>query len=85
MCIAQWKYGYSHNGRDEDGRSRPLQENIGEGFKDGVRNVEDGQAVVEIASRHVNVIQKTGDFGISNVGPIEEADKVEEAKLGIVS
>lgn len=77
--------GYLHDGRDKDGGFGPLQENVGEGLKDGIRDVEDGQGGVELRRIHVDVVEETGDFGISNVGSVKEANEVEQAELYQVS
>ena len=36
-------------------------------------------------SVHVDVVEEAGDFGISNVGSVKEANEVEQAELYHVS
>lgn len=70
-----------HDDRNEYRRSGLLEENIGKGLENGIRDEEDGQGGVEFARGHWNVLCQVCNFGIANVCPIKEADEVKQAQL----
>jgi hypothetical protein len=73
--------GYSHDYGNEDGRPQLLEQEIGESLKHGVGDEEDGQGVVVVPGVHGDISRQVGDLGVADVGPVEEADEVEEAEL----
>ncbi len=74
---------YLHNDRDEDGGPDALEEHIGEGLKDGVRDEEDGEGRVVPRRVHTQVPIEARDLGVPNVCPVQEGEKVEEAELSV--
>jgi hypothetical protein len=62
-----------NNKRNEDTRSQPLEQNIGQGFKDRVRDEEDRKCSIILVRSHIQIFGKTRDLRISDVGPLLES------------
>ena len=71
-----------HDDRDEDAGSEAFQQDVGQRFKAGVGDEEDGEACVVLASRDMQTRLESIEFGIANIRSVEEADEVEEAEPG---
>ena len=69
-----------HDGRNENTRSKALQKNIGEGFEEGVRDEEDGEAGIVLAAGDVEAFLQPIELRITDVGSVEEGDEIEEAE-----
>ena len=67
-----------HDERDEDSRTKALEQDVGQRLEDGVGNEEDRERGIVGAVRQVEVSQQTIDLRISDVGSVQEADQVEE-------
>lgn len=66
-----------HNGRNEDRRLQALEQDVGEGFETSVRDEEKRESGVVLAAGHAEVVDEAVDFGVADVGPVEEGDEVE--------
>lgn len=66
----------NHNGREEDGRFQPLEKNLCQRLKDGIRDEEDGQSGVVFIVGHVQILLETIDLCISYVGSVQEGNKI---------
>lgn len=71
-----------HDARQEDTRAEALQHDVGGGFEEAVRDEEDCQADVVLPVLHVQVWDQPVDFGVADVGAVEEADEIEEGEPG---
>lgn len=71
-----------HNRRNEHRRLQALEQDVGEGFKAGVRDEEERESGVVLATAHVEVVDEAVDFGVADVSSIEEGDEVEEGQPG---
>ncbi len=71
---------HQHDGRDEDGRAKTLEEDLGERLKERVGDEEDCQRNVVLGVGHLEVLLQALDLGIANVGAVEEGNEVEEAE-----
>lgn len=69
-----------HDSRDEDAGTKSLEEDVCQRFGEGVRDEEDGQSGVVLAASDVKGFFEADETGIANVGTIEKADQIEEAK-----
>lgn len=70
-----------HDNGDVDGRAQSLEQDVAERLKNRVRDEEDGQCGIVPGCGKIQVCAKAGDFGIANVGPVEEGQQIEEAEL----
>lgn len=71
-----------HNRRNENRRLQALEQDVGEGFEAGVRDEEKRKSGVVLAAGHAEVVNEAVDFGVADVGPVEEGDEVEEGQPG---
>ncbi len=71
---------HGHNQGNEDARSQALEEDVREGFGQGVRDEEDGEGGVVLAVCHVEILLQAIQFRIPDVGSVEETDEVEETE-----
>jgi hypothetical protein len=71
-----------HDGWDEDAGTPAFEQDLGEGFEEGVGDEEDGQGEVVLAVGHMQVGLEALDLGVADVGAVEEGDEVEEAEPG---
>jgi hypothetical protein len=71
----------SHDDGDEDGGAHPLEEDVGEGFEDGVGHEEDGQGRVVRPRAQLQILGKTSDLGVADVGTVEESQQIQQTQL----
>lgn len=77
-----WRSGDIHDDWYENRRTKPLEQNIRQGFKHGVRHEEDRQRCIIHARRHViQVLLEAGNLSIANIRSVQEGEKVQNAKL----
>lgn len=67
---------------DEPPGTHPLAGHVAGDFEDDVADVEDGKHDVVIIALHSKVFFQTGDFCVSNVGSVDEAEQVQEGDCG---
>lgn len=61
---------------DEDARTKPLEQRIGQRFEDGVDQEEDGEPNVVLVVAHVQIFLETLDLGIADVCSVNEGCQV---------
>ena len=71
-----------HNNRYEDTRPQPLEQDIGEGFKERVGDEENGETGIVLATCDLEGLLETVETRIADVGAVEEGDQVEQAEPG---
>ena len=71
-----------HDDWDEDRRAQALEQDVRQGLEERVGDEEDGQAGIILAARDVEGVGQAVEFGIADVGAVEEGDEVEEAEPG---
>ena len=71
-----------HDDGDEDAGSEAFEQDVGERFEQGVGDEEDAEAGVVLAAGHVEGFLEAVEFGVADVGAVEEGDEVEEAEPG---
>ena len=71
-----------HDDGDEDRRAQALEQDVRQGLEERVGDEEDGQAGIVLAARDVEGVGQAVEFGIADVGAVEEGDEVEEAEPG---
>lgn len=71
-----------HDDGDEDRRAQALEQDICQWLEERVGYEEDGQASIVLAARHVQGVDQAVEFGIADVGTVEEGDEVEQAEPG---
>lgn len=69
-----------HDDRDEYAGSETLQQHVGQRFGEGVGDEEDGETGVVLAGGDVEAFLQAVEFGIADVGAVEEGDEIEEAE-----
>lgn len=69
-----------HNARDEDAGPQPLQQDIRQRLGERVRDEKDRESGIVLAPSDVQGTLQVVQSGISDVGPVEEADEVEQAE-----
>jgi len=68
--------GYVHDDGYEDGWPQPLEQEVGKGFEEGVRDEKDCQCIVVVPGVKLEVRRKVRDLGVADVGPVQEANEV---------
>lgn len=71
-----------HDDRDENAGAKALEQDIGQGFEERVRDEEDGETGVVLAACDVETRLEAIELGIADVCAVEERDEVEEAEPG---
>jgi hypothetical protein len=69
-----------HDYRDENGWSEAFEQNLCQGLKSGVRDEEDRQGQVVLRAGQFQIRAEARDFGIADVGTIQERRKVEQTE-----
>ena len=69
-----------HDARNEDARSKALQEDVGEGFEEGIGDEEDGEAGIVLTTGDVETFLEAIQLRVADIGAIEEGDEVEQAE-----
>jgi pyruvate-formate lyase len=81
-CSTLGKEGGIHDNWNEDGRPQSLQQDIGEGLENGVRDEENRERRIISARRHVmKALLQTIDFRISDIRSVEESEEIEDTEL----
>ena len=57
----------NHDDRDEDTGSESLKQGVRQGFEEGVRDEEDRQAGIVLATGNVKALLKTIELGIPDI------------------
>ena len=81
QCWESIDGNYLHNDRNKDRRSDALEQHIGKWLKHCVRDKEDGECGIVLSHGQTKVLAQPRNFGVSDVGAVEEGEKVEEAEL----
>lgn len=63
---------------NEDTRARPLQQDVRQRLEDGIRDEENGQRVIVFRVGHVEGLLQALNFGIADIGAVEEGGQVEQ-------
>ena len=71
-----------HNDRDENARSQPFKQNVGQRLEAGVGDEEDGETGIVLAAGDVETLLEAVKLGVADVGAVEEGDEIEETKPG---
>lgn len=71
-----------HDGRNENARTQAFEQDVGQGFGEGIGDEEDRQGSVIIPRCHVQVGQQAFQLGVADIGPVQEADEIEETQPG---
>ena len=71
-----------HDDGDENAGAQALEQDVGEGFEASVGDKEDGETGVVLAGGDVETLLETIEFGVADVGAVEEGDEVEETEPG---
>jgi hypothetical protein len=66
----------NHNNRQEDTRSEFLEQDIRQRLKHRVTNEEDRKSLIVLSISHVEIFLQAIDFGVANVGSVEEGNEV---------
>lgn len=61
-----------HDHGEEDARAHLLEQHVCERFEERVADEEDGERGIVLAIRHFQVRLQAVDFGVADVGPVEE-------------
>jgi hypothetical protein len=69
-----------HDYRDENGWSEAFEQDLCQGLKSGVRDEEDRQGQVVLRAGQFQIRAEARDFGIADVGTIQERRKVEQTE-----
>jgi hypothetical protein len=70
-----------HYDWDENRRSEALQEDVGGGLEECIRDEENRKSCIILARCvHVQVLRKPHDLGIANICSIQEGEKIEGAE-----
>jgi hypothetical protein len=72
-----------HDSGEEDGGSQALEQDVGQRLEEGVGDKEDAETHIVLPVLHVKAIDQPTNFGIADVGAVNEADQVEEGSQGI--
>lgn len=79
------KLAFLHDNGNEDGGPQSLEQDVAKRLKDGVCDKEDGQGSIVFprvcGAQALDVSFETGDFGVANVGTIEERYEVQQGYL----
>jgi hypothetical protein len=75
-----------HDYWDENRWAKALQQDIREGFEDGIGYEEDRESSIIFASRQgmfrrTKTLLQAVDLGVADIGSVEEGEKVENAEL----
>lgn len=62
------------SGWNKPTRTNPFAGHVRRDFEDNVRNVEDGDELVVIVALELEILFKSGEPGVANVGTIDEAE-----------
>lgn len=71
-----------HNGGQENGRPELFQQDLGQRLKERIGDEEDGQGVIVLIARHVEIFLKAIEFCVTDIRAIQEADQVQQGKPG---
>lgn len=81
-------FNHTHKGHDgtpgeddsgeEDARGPPLDSDVGERLKAGVRDEEDGQGIEVVARLHVKRLLDVCDTSITDVCAVQEREEIQE-------
>jgi hypothetical protein len=69
-----------HDDRNEDGWSETFEQNLSQRLKSGIGDEEDGQGQVVLRTCHVQIFGEASDFGIADVGTIQEGREVKQTE-----
>ena len=69
-----------HDARNEDARSKALQEDVGEGFEEGIGDEEDGEAGIVLTAGDVETFLEAIQLRVADIGSIEKGDEIEQAE-----
>ncbi len=72
----------NHDDRNENTGAKALEQDVGQGFEEGIRDEEDGEAGIVLAAGNMEALLEAIKPGIAYIGTIEEGNEVEEAEPG---
>lgn len=64
--------------REEDAGSQALEKTVGNWFKEGITDEEDGEGDVVISRSHIQIIFHACETGITDVGSVKKREEVEQ-------
>lgn len=71
---------YCHDDRDENTGPKALEQDVGDRFKEGIGNEEDGEAGIVLTAGDVEGRFEAVELGVADVRAVEKGDEIEEAK-----
>lgn len=70
----------NHDDGNENGWSKPFEQDLSQRLKSGIRDEKDGQSQVVLRTCQVQIFGEASDLCIANVGTIEERGKVKQTE-----
>lgn len=70
-----------HDDWDEDGWTHALEQDVGEGLKDGVGDEEDRQSGIVGSTAETEILSKSIDLGIADIGTVQEGEQIQQTEL----